>query len=103
MSKNVWPDNHEYVYISIIQYVHLGKSGRKQYSDGIPWPSEGFFLPTFNRNDHNNFCVRQTCQHCQVDEGGMYKTVQGNEKKIKIEHYYDCWHVAKSKTLLVTN
>jgi hypothetical protein len=31
----------------------------------------------------------------------MYKTVQGNEKKI--EHYYDCWHVAKSKTFLVTN
>jgi hypothetical protein len=29
--------------------------------------------------------------------------VQGNEKKTKIEHYYDCWHVAKSKTLLVTN
>jgi hypothetical protein len=42
MGKNVWPHNHEYVYISIIQYVHLGKSGRKQYRNGIPWPSEGF-------------------------------------------------------------
>ena len=38
----------------------------------------------------------------KVDEGRMYKTAQTNEKKPnKIEHYYDCWHIARSKNLLV--
>ena len=55
--------------------------------------STGMIITTFVSDRHASIakCMRE------------YKTVQENEKKTIIEHYYDCWHVAKAKTLLVTN
>ena len=55
--------------------------------------STGMIITTFVSDRHASIAkwMREEC------------TKLCKEMKTKIEHYYDCWHVAKSKTLLVTN